>query len=84
MFSEELIALIDLNVKRGSVLGSERAGGKAHGIISMYFSVFHAPILPGKHSPVMELCGSRRLKECSVPGHSSACGFPQLVVIKTL
>lgn len=85
VFSEELIALIDLNVNRGSVLVfSEQAGGKAHGIISMYFSVFHASILPGRQSPMMELCGPRRLKECSVQGHSSACGFPQLVVIKAL
>lgn len=57
VFSEELTALIDLNVNRGSLLASEQeAGGKAHGIKSMYFSVFHAPILPGRQSPVVELC----------------------------
>lgn len=56
MLSEELAALIDLNVNRESLLASEQAGGKAHGIKSMYFSVFHAPILPGRQSPVEELC----------------------------
>lgn len=35
VFSEELTALIDLNVNRGSHLASEQAGGKAHGIKSM-------------------------------------------------
>lgn len=56
VFSEELTALIDLHVNRGSLLASEQAGGKAHGIKSMYFSLFHAPILPGRLSPVVELC----------------------------
>lgn len=55
MFSEELTALIDLNVNRESLLAREQAGGKAHGIKSMYFSVFHAPILSGRPSPVVEL-----------------------------
>lgn len=55
VFSEEFTALIDLNVNRGSLLAGKQAGGKAHGIKSMYFSVFHAPILAGRQSPLVEL-----------------------------
>lgn len=56
VFSEKLTALIDLNINRGSLLGSEQDVGQPRDIKSMYFSVFHAPILPGRQSPVVELC----------------------------
>lgn len=86
VFSEELTALIDLNVNRGSLFSKqarrlEKPVASNQCIFSFSRSDSHRQAEPrgGALRAV-----PRPLKECSVQGRSSACGFPQPVVIKAL
>lgn len=63
VFSEELTALIDLNVNRGSLLASEQGGWKRLWYQINVFSSFHAPILIGRQNPEVELCEQAEASE---------------------
>lgn len=86
VFSEKLTALIDLNVNRGGLF-SRRAGWwkSMWHQINVFFTFSRSKShSSGRTQWWSSVRGTRPPKECSVQGHSSACGFPLPVAIKAL
>lgn len=83
VFSEKLTALIDLNVNRGSLFSRLLEKPMASNqCIFQFFTLRFSEA--GRAQWWSSVRWTRPLKECSVQGHSSTCGFPQPVVIKAL